>query len=49
MVAPLGVQETTSVLVAVKEVRVLVDVVVSQYSKNFPCLKTLSIKPGDSS
>ena len=39
---PLGMQDTSSVVVVVNEVSVLVDVVVSQYSKNFPCLKTLS-------
>ena len=45
----MGLQETINVEVAVTEVRVLVDVVVSQYSKNFPCLKTFSLKPDDSS
>ena len=40
-----GVQDdTTSVLVAVNEVVVDVDVVVNQYSKNFPCLKVIALK-----
>ena len=36
-------QDTTNVVVAVYEVRVLVLVVVSQYSKNFPSLKMENI------
>ena len=39
-----GMQEASSVVVAVYEVEVLVEVVVSQYSKNFPRLKTFSLK-----
>ena len=34
-----GMQDTIRVVVPVKEVRVLVLVVVSQYSRNLPCLK----------
>ena len=41
---PLGIQDTITVVVAVYEVRVLVLVVVSQYSRNFPSLKTMTIK-----
>ena len=41
---PVGRQETTRVVVAVYEVRVLVLVVVSQYSRNLPCLKSLNLK-----
>ena len=36
-------QDTTNVVVAVYEVRVLVLVVVSQYSRNFPSLKMENI------
>ena len=39
---PVGRQDTTRVVVAVYEVRVLVLVVVSQYSRNLPCLKSLN-------
>ena len=41
---PLGMQDTSMVVVAVYEVEVLVEVVVSQYSKNFACLKTFGRK-----
>ena len=39
-----GTQEARIVVVAVYEVEVVVEVVVSQYSKNFPRLKTFSLK-----
>ena len=41
---PPGMQDTTNVVVAVYDVRVLVLVVVSQYSRNFPSLETLTIE-----
>ena len=39
---PPGIQDTTNVVVVVYEVEVLVLVVVSQYSRNFPCLSAVA-------